>query len=127
MKVDWAGWDNGRKLLFVVSCVALVSFFLPWTKSMPRGSFTFAGYTQGWPMLGLLGFAFPLFQLLKGGAINKIAGYAGAVFAIALGIYFVATGTTPHGADMHRVAVTWGSYVYVLSCAALAVSVNMAE
>ncbi len=126
MKIDWAGWDTGRRIVFIAACIALVSFLLPWSKPNWRATITYNGFSQGWPLLGLGAFGYVLVQQLRGQSVGKMIGYACAAVALILGIVFVLTTTFETAVKTFYVS-EWGSYVYIASTVALGVGVHMTE
>ena len=117
MKIDWKAWSTGQKLMAGAAVVALVAFFLPWTKPHPRALRTVTGFSEGWTLLGLLFLFIPLIQLMRGKPMGKVAAAVMGGLAVAIGIVFVATATFETSVGSVNVS-QWGSYVYIVACLA---------
>lgn len=126
MNFDWSSWDTGRKIIVIGFALALISFGLTWEASWPRASYTFSGFSKGWPLIGLAGLLVPLLAVLRGGPVKKMLGFIGAAFALAIGITFALTAVKEVSTGT-RYLVQYGCYVYLLASAAVGVGVGMAE
>lgn len=117
--LDWVGWDNGQRLIFVAGCVALLSMFLPWA---------YWGFSVGLGITDIsvlfLGvYAYPLWMLLRAQRPNVYAnlgcGAGGAVLAV-----FYMTGYVKTG--LFRGAAV-GGVVFLLASLALIVGSLVSE
>ncbi|MFT7625735.1 MAG: hypothetical protein ACI9WU_004926 [Myxococcota bacterium] len=130
MKIDWSGWDAGRKVVFLATCLALVSFLGPWSDYSQAGplrsSRTFNAFSETWPLIGILGFLVALIPILKGAAFNKKAAYVGAVFALLIAVAFIATATKGNAIRSYNIA-GMGSYLFLVCGVGLGVGTHMVE
>ena len=126
MKIDWANWDLGAKIVLIAAGLALCSFFLPWSFSPRSAAYTLTGFRHGWPLIGLVFFIVPLLQLVRGGSVKKMVGYTCAGLALAVGVGFVVSANVQFSVRSINVS-SWGSYVYIMTAVALGVGVHMNE
>ena len=85
MEFDFQGWSLGGKIVFISSCVAVVSLLLPW---IDVGIATRMGLTQ--VSLLLIGFyVYPVLMLLQKQPIHKGAGIACGGLAIAGTLWWI--------------------------------------
>jgi len=118
MKTDWNNWNTGGKIIFSATCVAAVSFILPWV------DIAFAsrnGITQGTILLGLL-FVYPALKLLNNQDINKTFGIICGALSILFTIAYISSKTIDlFGRTIN--ASSFGSHLYLLASIALIIGV----
>ena len=82
-------WNEAEKTIFVASCIAVVSIFMPWADI---GFATSSGLSQGgFLLLGC--FAYPLLRVLKEEKIDNKIGMISSILAIVLSIGFALSKT----------------------------------
>ena len=120
MEFDFQHWSTGGKVVFIASCVAVVSLLLPW---IDVGIATRAGLTQ--VSILLLGFyVYPMLMLLQKQPIHKGAGIACGALAIVGTLWWI----LHYRADVFGQTIDAsgiGSKIFLLASIALTVGVVM--
>jgi hypothetical protein len=118
MKIQWDQWDLGGKIIFVSTCLALLSFLLPW---VDIGFTTRNGITQGCVVMSVL-YIYPTLRLLNGGPIHKPFAISCAVLAIALTLIYMDSKTLEiFGQSVN--ASSFGAQLFLMCSIALIVGV----
>lgn len=118
MRFAWASWSNGSRLIFVASCLALFSFFLPW---VDIGFSSRNGFSQGGFLLGAL-YIYPLYRLLTSQRISKAIGLICATGAVVGAVfYYVSKDIEFLGSNVN--AASTGVEVFMIATIMLAIGV----
>ena len=118
MKIDFKNWNLGGKIIFVASCVAASSFFLPW---IDIGIASRNGFSQGMFLLSGL-FVYPVLKLLNNMSMSKKVGIACGVISILSGIIYINYNTEKVFNKLINVSGS-GVYVFLLASVALIIGV----
>jgi hypothetical protein len=118
LKIDWANWNVGAKIIFVAACVATLSMFMDWVSI---GFASQSGLTQGtFLLLGL--WVYPVLMLLKAQPIRRSWGIALSCSSFVLtGIYISSKSIEVFGKTINAAAS--GAWLFLLVSIALAVGV----
>lgn len=118
MRFAWSDWSNGSRIIFVASCLALFSFFLPW---VDIGFASRNGFSQGGFLLGAL-YIYPLYRLLTSQRISKAIGLICATGAVVGAVfYYVSKDIEFLGSDVN--AASTGVEVFMIATVMLAIGV----
>ncbi|MET3697860.1 hypothetical protein SAMN05877753_104264 [Bacillus oleivorans] len=106
------------KLIFLATCAAVISLFLPWAD---LGFISASGFQQQGYLL-LIFFIYPIYRVLTGKSLNKVAGLICGIIAVIGTFLFLSTksvdvfGTTVNGAGS-------GLYLFLIASIVLTVGV----
>ena len=90
MKINWNEWDQGGKIIFASSCLAIVSMIMPW---VDIGIASSNGFSQGGFLL--LGFyIYPNLKLLNDQKLNKKTGMILGIISVVISLAWVVSNTT---------------------------------
>lgn len=118
MSLDWNNWSIGGRIIFVTSCVSVLSMFMPW---MDIGIASQTGLSQGTVLLlGL--YVYPVLMLLKKGPLNRLAGLACAVVAVVCSLVYIKSQTISFFGTSTNVAAS-GAYLFLIASGAFIVGV----
>lgn len=118
MKVDWANWDSGAKIIFVAACAATLSMFMDWVSI---GFASQSGLAQGaFLLLGL--WVYPVLMLLKGLPIRRSWGIGLSCASVVLtAIYIGSKSIEVFGKTINAAAT--GAWLFLLVSMALTVGI----
>lgn len=120
MKETFENWNNGGKLIFIGSVLAVLSLFMKWVDA---GIISASGFQQQGYLLLVL-FVYPLVKLFNGQAMNKVLGLISGGLAIIAGIAFMFSKTVEVFGETINMAST-GLYVYIIAAIILTVGIVM--
>jgi len=109
----FANWSVGEKIIFITTCVAVISFFLPWIDI--GGILSYMGI-QTWAIILLGLYVYPMVMLLMKKPINGIVGIVCGAIAVLAAISFI-SGLGELGINFSGVGV----YVFLASSVGFAV------
>ncbi len=114
MKFDWKNWDVGGKIIFISTCAAALSMFLPW---VDIGIARENGFEQG-AIIFLALFIYPFITLLKNNEMKKLWGYISSIGALLVSIgYYSSKDVTIFGRNVNATAE--GAYIFYFASIAL--------
>ena len=119
MQINWNNWNQGGKVIFAASCVAVLSMLMAW---VDIGIASQSGLAQGTVLfLGL--WYYPAIKVLKNEAIdNKIGLVCGALSVLFTIGYISSKSVELMGNSVN--AAGSGAYVFLLASIALVVGVH---
>jgi hypothetical protein len=89
MNINWNEWDQGGKIIFASSCLAIVSMIMPW---VDIGIASSNGFSQGGFLL--LGFyIYPNLKLLNDQKLNKKTGMILGIISVVLSLAWTVSNT----------------------------------
>lgn len=118
MKINFSQWNLGGKMIFIATCLAIVSLFMNW---VDFGILSASGFQQD-GYLFLVLYIYPVYKLLKEKPMKKVAGLISSILAVVTGIMFMLSksvdmfGTTVNGAGT-------GLYLFIIASIMLTVGV----
>lgn len=119
MKIDWSNWNIGGKIIFVSSCVAALSFLLPW---VDIGLASRNGITQGAVLLGLL-YVYPMLKLLKNQDMKKWLGILFGALSVLFTIIYISSKTLDvFGKTMN--ASSFGAHLFLITSVILIIGIT---
>jgi len=122
IKVDWQNWDNGTKMIFAATCVAVFSIFLPWADI---GFVTANGFrTYGFLLLGL--YAYQFLQILKNQYMNKKLALGLSAASVVLSLVWYFNNSAKFGKKVINVSGV-GLYLFILASIVLLAGVWMSS
>jgi hypothetical protein len=122
MKLEWSKWNVGGKIIFVASCVAVVSMFMNW---VDLGITARIGISQA--AFLLLGFwIYPVYMLLNNRSIKLRWGLPSATLSIAGVIAYIASKSmTIAGQSGNFSAI--GAWMFLIASVALIIGVALSR
>ncbi len=78
MKTDFGQWNKGGKMIFIATCLAILSLFMTW---VDIGFARASGFQQD-GYIFLVFFIYPVYKLLREKPMNKVIGLLSSIFSI---------------------------------------------
>jgi hypothetical protein len=118
LKVDWANWDMGARIIFVAACAATLSMFMDWVSI---GFASQSGLTQGaFLLLGL--WVYPVLMLLKGLPIRRSWGLILSCSSVVLTALYISSKSIEVFGKTINAAAT-GAWLFLLVSMVLTVGI----
>lgn len=118
MKIDWANWNHGAKIIFVAACLGILSMLMDWVSI---GFASQNGISQG-AFLFLALWVYPVTMLLKAKPIRQAWGLALACSSVIFtGIYIGSKSIEIFG--KHVNAAASGAWLFLFVSIALIVGI----
>ena len=114
MKFDWYNWNFGGKVIFVATCVAMVSMLMKW---VDVGILSQSGLSQGaFLFLGL--WIYPFLMLFKNKSISRVWGLLCSIASVVFALSYISSKSIELFGEKVNVAAT-GAYLFMLASIAL--------
>lgn len=118
LKLDWKHWNIGGRIVFISTCVSIVSMFMKW---VDIGIASQTGLSQ-MTFLFLILYVYPVLMLLKNNPIKKLWGITCSIVAVGLAIWYISSKSIDLFGETANAAAS-GAWLFLLSSIALIVGV----
>ena len=118
MKIDWNSWNQGGKIVFASSCVAVASLLMTW---VDVGLATRNGLDQG-GFIYLVLWIYPAMALLRNRPMNKIVGLLCAGLSVIFTLVYINSKTIEMFGETKNAAAS-GAWVFLFASVGLIVGV----
>ncbi|MDR5659690.1 hypothetical protein RH915_09300 [Serpentinicella sp. ANB-PHB4] len=118
MKINFKAWGLGGKLIFISTCLAVLSMFMTWADV---GFLSASGFQQQ-GYLFLILYIYPVYKLLKEESINKKIGLSCSIVAVVGSILYLGSKSVEVFGQTVNTAGT-GLYLFVLTAILLTIGI----
>ncbi len=118
MRFDWKHWNLGGKIIFIATCIAVISMFMKW---VDIGLISQSGFSQE-AFLLLAFWIYPVFMLFSNKTIHKIRGLVCSVASTVLTLIYILSKSVELANETINVA---GSGAYLFLCASIVLTIGI--